>query len=124
MEESRPVEVVFGTLKQTVFCRCAQSTLKIFGFVPSDQLMVFESITPIKLAPDGNNSLMLSLVAGMERNSLDAVVFAERDMLIRARAVGDEQQGRRLMLFLCVPKRPVFNSSVCRFSYPSFSLLI
>lgn len=122
-QELRAVDVVFGTLKQTVMCNCSIPVLNIFGFVDVDQMIVFESMTPIKLLPDTDNSLLISLASSMERNNVDAVVFAERDMLIRVRTI--EQEGRkRMILFLCVPKRPVFDSKVGWFDHPSFSLLI
>ena len=123
--QMKEVNIVFGKMQESVYCNCDQSTLRILGFIDTDLTLSFESMMPIKVKPD--SKLLPSLSVAMKEFALDAVVFAERDMILRARVIErDEGSGknRRMMLYLCVPKKPLFDTKGQEFEYPNFSLVL
>lgn len=115
------VEVVFGELRQTVAVDFDRPELHIHGFVPTNLSIPLESMVPITV-PDG---FMRAVALSMSERFLDAVVFGERDVLIRARSLPTVSgSSPQIVLFLCVPKKAIFDAKVQEFNYPDFTLVL
>jgi hypothetical protein len=123
MDESY-CEVVFGSFTQTVAGLGVPSRLQILGFIASDKSLAFVSLSPVSLS--NLDGYLPSVVLSMIENDLDAVLFGDRDYVLRActlprdPAVPTSQE--RHVLLLGVPSKPLFNVQKATFSHPAFSL--
>jgi hypothetical protein len=116
----REVDIIFGHLSQSVVCECSSPALQILGFIPSDRSVVFTSMTPVKVGP----GYLQALATAMIQRDSDAVAYSDRDLILRVYLIGDPTNpaSQSIVLFLCVPSKPLFDSRGQDFNYPDFSL--
>jgi hypothetical protein len=120
----RSCEVVFGSFTQTVVGHGIHPRLQILGFIPSDKSLPFASVSPLALP--NTDGYLPSVALSMVENDLDAVLFGDRDYILRActlpRDPGAPAAQDRHVLLLGVPSKPLFNVQKPTFSYQPFSL--
>lgn len=120
--EYRNVELIFGDLKAKIATKDAPNTIQILGFIPADRSTEFTSMNPIYIEEDGD--FLYALAISMVKNSLDAVLFGDRDLIIRTEVVPSTDDGDiEYILFLCVPSKPLFDQPSPTFNYPNYSLM-
>ncbi|KAK8866308.1 hypothetical protein M9Y10_009268 [Tritrichomonas musculus] len=115
------VELYFGDLKAKIVATDAPKTIQILGFVQANRSTEFTSMNPIFIS---EGEFLQSLAISMAKNSLDAVAFDGRDLIIRAEVIISENsdEEKDYILFLCVPSKPLFDQASPSFSFPDYSL--
>jgi hypothetical protein len=77
-------------------------------------------MTPISLNTQG---FLQPLFAAMITDFLDGVLFSDTDYILRVREC-DPGDSTKVVAFICLPKRPIFDTAIREFNYPDFSLLL
>lgn len=120
MEVDAPVptvELKYGTLTQKIYCDCTETPLKILGFVDKNLALSFESMTPVSC----DSGFLPSLADVMIKHSVDAFIYAGKDMLLRA----SKLESGKMIVFLCKLRKPLFTDvkkQVPTLQYPNFSV--
>ena len=117
------VELVFGSLKQKIRCQCDQPTLQIFGFIEKNLALEFESLVPVAVGNDSGEDFLQSVALAMVDKSLDAFVYGNGDMILRASTVSNGSR-ERIVLLLGKLKKPLFMGTTPKLHYPGFSLFL
>ena len=110
--------VVFGEQRTTVSSLNVPDRLSVLGFISSDKSLIFESMEVLLVEPD---SFLYRLVPYLIENDSDMVLFCERDYIIRAFTVDENQ----FLVYLCSIDKPVLKQTpTTRLEYPDFALVM
>ena len=121
--QHKNVSISFGSLKTGIVVKGVSSPLKILGFLPSDKSMIFTFSSPIAIL--GEDSFLPTLAVSMIKNNLDAIVFSDRDLILRAYQIEPTNgSAKKLMLMLCVPKKRLFEGNSNILNFPDYSLIM
>ena len=115
--QHKNITITVGALRDCMVAKINLDSLRILGFIPTNKSMPFKSIIPIKILSE--SSFLKTLAVSMIQNELDAVAFAEKDYIIRALHVES-----KILMMLCIPKKPLFESNSHVLNYPDFSLIL